>query len=146
MDKKELQKKENEFVGGADTTTATNNNEVPEGFTAMNPPAVKDPAADIVSAEATDRVKILDGLVKDLTKNFVKIGFELYEIQRKKLYKELGFKTFEDFAKCQFGFSRSSAYNFINVCTKYWDNHFYFNCDKWYSKYFIFVSVITNHH
>lgn len=42
MDKKELQKKENEFVGGADTATATNNNEVPEGFTAMNPPAVKD--------------------------------------------------------------------------------------------------------
>ena len=119
MDKKELLKKENEFVGGADTATATNNNEVPEGFTAMNPPAVKDPAADIVSAEATDRVKILDGLVKDLTKNFVKIGFELYEIQRKKLYKELGFKTFEDFAKGQFGFSRSSAYNFINVCTKY---------------------------
>lgn len=119
MDKKELQKKENEFVGGTDTATATTNTEIPEGFTAMNPPAVKDPAADIVSTEATERVKLLDGLVKDLTKNFVKIGFELYEIQRKKLYKELGFKTFEDFTKGQYGFSRSSAYNFINVCVKY---------------------------
>lgn len=120
MDKKELQKKENEFVGGIDTATATTNNtEVPEGFTAMNPPAVKDPAVDVVSAEATDRVKILDDLVKDLTKNFIKIGFELYQIQSKKLYKELGFKTFEDFTKAQFGFSRSSAYNFINVCVKY---------------------------
>lgn len=119
MTSKDLKAKENEFVGGTDTATATTNTDVPEGFTAMNPPAVKDPAADIVSTEAIERVKLLDGLVKDLTKNFIKIGFELYEIQRKKLYKELGFKTFEDFTKGQYGFSRSSAYNFINVCTKY---------------------------
>ena len=119
MTSKDMKAKENEFVGGTDTATAITNTEVPEGFTAMNPPAVKDPAADIVSVEATDRVKILDGLFKDLTKNFIKIGFELYEIQRKKLYKELGFKTFEDFTKGQYSLSRSSAYNFINVCVKY---------------------------
>lgn len=124
MNKTELKNKENEFVGGTDTANATAPTEVPDGFTAMNPPAANppataDPAADIISVEATERVKVLDGLVKDLTKNFVKIGFELFEIQRKKLYKELGFKTFEDFTKGQYGFSRSSAYNFINVCTKY---------------------------
>ncbi len=119
---KELNKKENEFLGSADSAPTENEKkEVPEGFTAINPPAVAEVSSEdgIVSAEATDRVKILDSLVKDLTKNFVKIGFELFEIQRKKLYKELGFKTFEDFTKGQYGFSRSSAYNFINVCTRY---------------------------
>lgn len=117
MDKEELMNSENEFVGGADAP-ATESTEVPEGFIAMNPPATKT-EVDVVSQEATDRMKILDGLVRDLAKNFVKIGFELLQIQQKKLYKELGFKTFEDFVKGQYGFSRSSAYNFINVCIKY---------------------------
>ena len=117
MDKKELKKAENEFGGGADAS-ATESNEVPEGFTAMNPPATKT-EVDVVSQETTDRIKILDGLVRDLATNFVKIGFELLQFQQKKLYKELGFKTFEEFVKGQYGFSRSSAYNFINVCNKY---------------------------
>lgn len=117
MDKKELKKAENEFVGGVDVS-ATESNEVPEGFTAMNPPATKT-EVDVVSQETTDRIKILDGLVRDLATNFVKIGFELLQFQQKKLYKELGFKTFEEFVKGQYGFSRSSAYNFINVCNKY---------------------------
>ncbi len=121
MNKKEMLEKESEFVGGTDTATATDitKTEVPEGFAAMNPPAKEEPLNDVVSVEATDRVKILDGLFKDLSENFVKIGFELYEIQRKDLYKELGFKTFAEFVKGQYGLSRSSAYNFINVCVKY---------------------------
>ncbi len=115
---KELNKQENEFLGN--TTPSVEKPEVPEGFTAINPPATTTSTeADIVSKEATEHVKALDTLVKDLTKNFVKIGYELLAIQQKKLYKELGFKTFDDFVKIQYGFSRSSAYNFINVCVKY---------------------------
>lgn len=92
--------------------------EIPAGFSSINLP-VAHPKNNIVSVEATDRMKLLDGLVRDLTKNFVKIGFELYHINKKRLYKELGYKTFEEFAKSEFGFSKSSAYNFINVCVKY---------------------------
>ena len=110
---KELNKQENEFLGN--TAPSVEKPEVPEGFTAPTTST----EADIVSKEATEHVKALDTLVKDLTKNFVKIGYELLAIQQKKLYKELGFKTFDDFVKIQYGFSRSSAYNFINVCVKY---------------------------
>ena len=109
---KELNKQENEFLGN--TAPSVEKPEVPEGFTPTT-----STEADIVSKEATEHVKALDTLVKDLTKNFVKIGYELLAIQQKKLYKELGFKTFDDFVKIQYGFSRSSAYNFINVCVKY---------------------------
>ena len=116
---KKLNEQENEFLG-MDATLSVEKPEVPEGFTASNPPAITNTTdTDIVSKEATEHVKALDTLVKDLTKNFVKIGYELLAIQQKKLYKELGFKTFDDFVKIQYGFSRSSAYNFINVCVKY---------------------------
>lgn len=100
------------------TVSAGEKLEVPAGFDSMNHPSVQK-KNNIVSVEATDRMKLLDGLVRDLTKNFVKIGFELYHINKKRLYKELGYKTFEEFAKSEFGFSKSSAYNFINVCVKY---------------------------
>ncbi len=118
-EEKKLNEQENEFLGTG-TTPSVEKPEVPEGFTAINPPAsTTSTEADIVSKETTEHVKALDTLVKDLTKNFVKIGYELLAIQQKKLYKELGFKTFDDFVKIQYGFSRSSAYNFINVCVKY---------------------------
>ena len=93
---------------------------------AMNPPEeVKNlpeevkKSPEVLSQELSERIKNLDVLVKDMAKNFVKIGYELFLIQQKKLYKELGFKTFDEFVKVQYGFSRSSAYNFINVCIKY---------------------------
>lgn len=86
---------------------------------AMNFPIVPQDSTDVLSKEATEHVKALDTLVKDLARNFVKIGFELNAINSNKYYKELGFKTFDDFVKVQYGFSRSSAYNFINVALKY---------------------------
>lgn len=87
--------------------------------TNMNPPVETEKTADIVSKEVTEHIKTLDKLVKDLARNFVKIGIELHAINKDKCYKALGFKTFEDFIKSQYGFSRASAYNFINVALKY---------------------------
>ena len=60
---------------------------------AMNLPDVPQESADVLSKEATEHVKKLDSLVKDLARNFVKIGFELNAINSNKYYKELGFKT-----------------------------------------------------
>ena len=117
MNTNELQKKETEATNSpASASTDTKTSVTPN---VMNPPASKDSSPDVLSKELSERIKTLDTLVKDLTKNFVKIGYELVLIRQKKLYKELDFKTFEDFVQTQYGFSRSSAYNFINVCLKY---------------------------
>lgn len=117
MNTNELQRKETEAVNSpASASTDTETSVTPN---VMNPPVSKDSNTDVLSKELSERIKTLDTLVKDLTKNFVKIGYELVLIRQKKLYKELDFKTFEDFVQTQYGFSRSSAYNFINVCLKY---------------------------
>ena len=113
MNTNELQRKETEAVNSpASASTDTETSVTPN---VMNPPVSKDNNTDVLSKELSERIKTLDTLVKDLTKNFVKIGYELVLIRQKKLYKELDFKTFEDFVQTQYGFSRSSAYNFIKV-------------------------------
>lgn len=117
MNTNELQKKETEVANSS--ASASKDTETSVTPDVMNPPASKDSNPDVLSKELSERIKTLDTLVKDLTKNFVKIGYELVLIRQKKLYKELDFKTFEDFVQTQYGFSRSSAYNFINVCLKY---------------------------
>lgn len=96
---------------------ATNETTILSG--AVNAPVESTKTNDILSKEITEHIKTLDTLIKDLAKNFVKIGFELHCINSNKYYKELGFKTFDDFVKTQYGFSRSTAYNFINVMQKY---------------------------
>lgn len=117
MNTNELQKKETEATNSP--ASASTDTETSVTSDVMNPPVSKDSNPDVLSKELSERIKTLDTLVKDLTKNFVKIGYELVLIRQKKLYKELDFKTFEDFVQTQYGFSRSSAYNFINVCLKY---------------------------
>ena len=117
MNINELQKKETEATNSP--VSASTDTETSVTSDVMNPQVSKDSNPDVLSKELSDRIKTLDTLVKDLTKNFVKIGYELVLIRQKKLYKELDFKSFEDFVQTQYGFSRSSAYNFINVCLKY---------------------------
>ena len=117
MNTNELEKKETETTNSTVSDSTDTNTSVPPAV--MNPPVPNDSDPDVLSKELSERIKTLDTLVKDLTKNFVKIGYELVLIRQKKLYKELDFKTFDDFVQTQYGFSRSSAYNFINVCLKY---------------------------
>lgn len=117
MNTNELQKEESATATNATSASINTNTSVPPAV--INPPVSNAPDPDVLSNELSERIKTLDTLVKDLTKNFVKIGYELVLIRQKKLYKELNFKTFEDFVQIQYGFSRSSAYNFINVCLKY---------------------------
>lgn len=98
--------------------------EIPEGFEPMNPPAGVDSSANgkrelTISAETMDGLKAIDRLFRNTTKNFVEIGFELYRFQKRKAYKELGFKTFDELIHTQFKLSRSAAYNFIKVCIRF---------------------------
>ena len=101
MNTNELQKKETEAINSS--ASASTDTETSVTSDVMNPPVSKDNNPDVLSKELSERIKTL----------------ELVLIRQKKLYKELDFKTFEDFVQTQYGFSRSSAYNFINVCLKY---------------------------
>ena len=84
MNTNELQKKETEVTNSsASASTDTETSVTPD---VMNPPASKDSNPDVLSKELSERIKTLDTLVKDLTKNFVKIGYELVLIRQKKLY------------------------------------------------------------
>lgn len=93
---------------------------LPEGFELMNPPVIEKARKEVViPKEIMDSLKTLDKLFLDSTKNFVKIGYELFGFQESKNYKALGFKNFEEFVKSQYSLSRASAYNFVKCCVKY---------------------------
>lgn len=114
-------KKEDSVIANGSSTEGL---EIPEGFEPLNPPVpsvppVKNKKELTVSAETMDGLKAMDRLFRNATKNFVEIGFELYRFQKRKAYKELGFKTFDEFVRSQFNLSRSAAYNFIKVCVRF---------------------------
>ncbi|WP_419032492.1 hypothetical protein [Dysgonomonas gadei] len=92
--------------------------QLPEGFEFINPPAEQLPQ-NIIPAEILDRQKELDNLFRDVTKNFIRIGFHLLHFKETREYKPLGYSRFDDFVKKEYGLSKSTAYNFINVCVKY---------------------------
>lgn len=93
--------------------------QLPEGFVSMNPPEKEKTPKNIVPAEILDRQKELDNLFRDVTKNFIRIGFHLLHFKETKEYKALGYSRFDDFVKSEYSLSKSTAYNFINVCVKY---------------------------
>ncbi|MDD3253697.1 MAG: hypothetical protein PHV18_14190 [Lachnospiraceae bacterium] len=105
-----------------DEVLGTKNN-VPSAATQelpINPPVVQSPRdKGVVSVETTESLKNLDKLFRNVTKNFIEIGFELYQLQKSKRYKELGYSRFDDFVLTEMKLSKSAAYNFINVCAKF---------------------------
>lgn len=54
-------------------------------------------------------------LKNQLGLSFVEMGARLCQFRNDKLYKELGHKTFENFLADDIDFSRTTAYNFINI-------------------------------
>lgn len=62
-----------------------------------------------------DSVKIVRSLLNDTKYNFVAIGYYLRKIDDDKLYRESGHDNIWNFAKDQFGLSKSSASRFMNI-------------------------------
>lgn len=56
---------------------------------------------------------------KVISERFVRIGYTLYQFREDKLYKELGYKRFDDFIKTEFCLSKGTAYGFINVAERF---------------------------
>lgn len=84
----------------------------------------------------TEIVKYLDGnngvtqkikrAMYDAAKQFVYIGFLLWEVQQYGYYKEHGYQNVYEYAEMELNFKRTSTKNFINVATtfgnKYYDS------------------------
>lgn len=85
----------------------------------------------------TEIVKYLDGnngvtqkikrAMYDAAKQFVYIGFLLWEVQEYGYYKEHGYQNVYEYAEMELNFKRTSTKNFINVATtfgnKYYDSN-----------------------
>lgn len=63
----------------------------------------------------TDSVDTVKALLNDTKYNFVAIGYHLRKIDDDKLYRESGHDNIWEFAKDQFGLSKSSASRFMNI-------------------------------
>lgn len=61
----------------------------------------------------------IKGRVSRLARTFLEIGYSLWECREKEFYKAGGYSDIFDYALKEFGFKRSSVYNFINVCEKF---------------------------
>lgn len=73
----------------------------------------------VVSQVTTSLLQNVHSDLKEVAKRFVRIGYSLYNFNVDRLYKELGYKTFDVFVKAEFGLAKSTAYSFINVALKY---------------------------
>lgn len=62
------------------------------------------------------------GALFDIAHSFVYIGFLLAECDYYETYKEWGYSSIHEYALDQFGFKKSSTYNFINICKQFSDN------------------------
>lgn len=62
------------------------------------------------------------GALYDIAHSFVYIGFLLAECESCETYKEWGYSSIHEYAFDQFGFKKSSTYNFINVCKAFSSN------------------------
>lgn len=60
-------------------------------------------------------VSAIKALLNDSKMNFVMIGYHLRKIDNDKLYRESGHENIWDFAKAQFGLSKSSASRFMSI-------------------------------
>ena len=63
----------------------------------------------------TDNVDAVKALLNDTKYNFVAIGYHLRKIDDDKLYRETGHENIWEFAKDQFGLSKSSASRFMAI-------------------------------
>lgn len=62
-----------------------------------------------------ESVSAIKALLNDSKMNFVMIGYHLRKIDNDKLYRESGHENIWDFAKAQFGLSKSSASRFMSI-------------------------------
>lgn len=66
-------------------------------------------------------VKMVKLNIQDVGRRFFEIGFRLYEANEFKYYEELGYNSIEELAEVEFGFKRSSTFQYIQVFKSFAD-------------------------
>lgn len=75
-------------------------------------------SADTVK-ELTKRVKAIHSALAVVEKNFIKISFDLYWIYTSKAYKSMGCESITDFAQKEFGLSKTTTYDYLNLVERF---------------------------
>lgn len=75
-------------------------------------------SADTVK-ELTKRVKAIHSALSVVEKNFIKISFDLYWIYTSKAYKSMGCESITDFAQKEFGLSKTTTYDYLNLVERF---------------------------
>ena len=78
---------------------------------------------ELQTSNAKDFVKFVNLELNDIRKSFIKIGFRLKEALSLDYRVYLGYKSFEELCESEFGFKKSTAYNFIKVWEYFYDNN-----------------------
>lgn len=69
--------------------------------------------------ECESIIDIIDRSLKDITKDFLRIGWSLWYVKEYEIFSVNGYRNIYEFAKGEFGFSKTSTKNFINICLCY---------------------------
>lgn len=75
-------------------------------------------SADTIK-ELTKRVKVIHSALAVVEKNFIKISFDLYWIYTSKAYKSMGCESITDFAQKEFGLSKTTIYDYLNLVERF---------------------------
>lgn len=98
--------------------TAIENKEVQQTVSsAVNPPA--DVYGKDMLLEVNKRSKAIKAELKKVESSFSRIAFNLHWIYENEGFKPLGYKNVYDFACIEFGISRGTCNNFINVVERF---------------------------
>ena len=75
-------------------------------------------SADTVK-ELTRRVRSIHRMLEVVEKNFINISFDLYWIYKSKAYKSMGCESITDFAQKEFGLSKTTTYDYLNLIERF---------------------------
>ena len=90
---------------------------------------------ELQTSNAKDFVKFVNLELNDIRKSFIKIGFRLKEALSLDYRFYLGYKSFEELCESEFGFKKSTAYNFIKVWEYFYDYNNKMCIDSKYQDY-----------
>ena len=78
-------------------------------------------SADYKTAVTLDQqIKIT---AANMVQNYIDLCGMLYEMSNKKLYKELGYQTFEDYSKTELGITKQQGHKYLKIGKEFSDEY-----------------------
>ena len=96
--------------------------EIVEGQTSLIPKQSDDDCQRLVEkqiSQLSSATAYIGKEVESVAKSFCKIGFKLWEVKEKELFKAQGFKNISEYGEKVLGFKKSSTANYIAICERF---------------------------